>query len=185
MIEALQNIDALKNSAAVKSRPVKMPSDDPIPQRPSEQQLGEAASLSAAIQRLITERDHHRGRVGAQEHELTRLRTVNEELRRQNERMALVRDHYLQLATEVLTTLKAHRRHNSRGRAKDPRCRMRKRGVRRSTSLLSAPPGAQRGHQRSDGQSALTRPYLFVQVPKPMIAASAVPNEIEAAWLSL
>ncbi|MGZ5849154.1 MAG: hypothetical protein ACXWJN_01020 [Methyloceanibacter sp.] len=106
MIEALQNIEALKNAAAVKIRPAKMPSDDPIPQRPSEQQLGEAASLSAAIQRLITERDHHRGRVGAQEHELTRLRTVNEELRRQNERMALARDHYLQLATEVLTTLK-------------------------------------------------------------------------------
>jgi hypothetical protein len=44
--------------------------------------------------------------VGAQEHELTRLRTVKEELRRQNERMALVHDHYLQLATEVFTTLK-------------------------------------------------------------------------------
>ena len=68
--------------------------------------MSEAATLSAAIQRLISERDTHRARAGTQEMELTRLRAMNEELRRQHEQTAALRDHYMRLATEMLTTLK-------------------------------------------------------------------------------
>jgi len=67
---------------------------------------GEAASLAAAIQRLIAERDSQKLRAGNNELELTRLRAVNEELRRQHEQTLLLADHYMRLATEVLTTLK-------------------------------------------------------------------------------
>ena len=52
---------------------------------------GEAAALSAAIQRLISERDRHKGLVAVQEEELIRLRAINEELRHQNEELALAR----------------------------------------------------------------------------------------------
>jgi hypothetical protein len=38
--------------------------------------------------------------------ELTRLRAVNEELRRQHEQIAALRDHYMRLASEMLTTLR-------------------------------------------------------------------------------
>jgi hypothetical protein len=96
-------IDSLR-SATVRSLPPKMPSGDPAAPQLSDQQ-GEAASLSGAIQRLIAERDNHRNRLGAQEHELTRLRTINEELRSQSQHVGMMRDHYLRLA-EVLTTLK-------------------------------------------------------------------------------
>lgn len=74
--------------------------------RQAEPQLSEAATLSAAIQRLISERDTQKARVGTQEMELTRLRAVNDELRRQHEQTAAVRDYYMRLATEMLTTLK-------------------------------------------------------------------------------
>ncbi|MGH6865305.1 MAG: hypothetical protein ACREDO_03815 [Methyloceanibacter sp.] len=37
---------------------------------------------------------------------MTRLRAVNEELRRQHEQTVLIRDHYMRLATEVVATLK-------------------------------------------------------------------------------
>ena len=53
---------------------------------------GEGAALSAAIQRLIAERDRHKGLAAVQEEELIRLRAINEELRRQNEELALARD---------------------------------------------------------------------------------------------
>lgn len=66
---------------------------------------GEGAALSAAIQRLIAERDRHKGLAAAQEDELIRLRAINEELRRQNEELALVRDRYLGLAAELLAQL--------------------------------------------------------------------------------
>lgn len=67
---------------------------------------GEAATLAAAIQRLIAERDSHKLRASNSELELTRLRAVNDELRRQHEQTLLLADHYMRLATEVLTTLK-------------------------------------------------------------------------------
>jgi chromosome segregation ATPase len=95
-------IDSLR-SASARSLP-KRPGDDQVAPQLSDQQ-GEAASLSGAIQRLIADRDNHRNRLSAQEHELTRLRAVNEELRRQSEHAAMIRDHYMRLA-EVLTTLK-------------------------------------------------------------------------------
>ena len=66
---------------------------------------GEGAALSAAIQRLIAERDRHKGLAAVQEEELIRLRAINEELRRQNEELALARDRYLSLAAELLAQL--------------------------------------------------------------------------------
>ena len=66
---------------------------------------GEGAALSAAIQRLISERDRHKGLAAVQEEELIRLRAINEELRRQNEELALARDRYLSLAAELLAQL--------------------------------------------------------------------------------
>jgi hypothetical protein len=74
-------------------------------ERQAPDQSGEAAALSAAIQRLISERDRHKGLAAAQESELIRLRAINEELRRQNEEIALARDRYLGLASELLTQL--------------------------------------------------------------------------------
>ena len=78
---------------------------DAAPLRQPEPQMSEAATLSAA-QRLISERDSHKNRAGTQEMELTRLRAVNDELRRQHEQTAALRDHYMRLATGMLTTLK-------------------------------------------------------------------------------
>jgi hypothetical protein len=54
------------------------------PRQPLDQS-GEGAALSAAIQRLIAERDHHKSLAAAQESELVRLKAINDELRRQNE----------------------------------------------------------------------------------------------------
>jgi hypothetical protein len=68
-------------------------------------QSGEGAALSAAIQRLIAERDRHKTLAVTQENELVRLRAINEELRRQNEEIAVARDRYLGLAAELLTQL--------------------------------------------------------------------------------
>lgn len=94
-------IDSLKSATAVKSA---------LPGRSDEQQpsdlQGEAAGLSAAIQRLISERDTYRNHAGTQEREMIRLRAVVEELRRQNEHISLVRDHYFRLSTELLGQLK-------------------------------------------------------------------------------
>src|SRR4029078_5574423 len=67
------------------------------------QQAGEGAALSAAIQRLIAERDRHKSLVAAQESELVRLKVINEEMRRQNEEISLARDRYLGLAAELLS----------------------------------------------------------------------------------
>ena len=65
----------------------------------------EGAALSAAIQRLISERDRHKGLTAVQDEELVRLRAINAELRRQNEELALARDRYLSLAAELLSQL--------------------------------------------------------------------------------
>ena len=66
---------------------------------------GEGAALSAAIQRLIAERDRHKSLAAVHEEELIRLRAINEEFRRQNEELALARDRYLSLAAELLAQL--------------------------------------------------------------------------------
>jgi hypothetical protein len=85
-------IEPLKSAAAINAT--------------AEPQMSEAATLSAAIQRLISERDTHKARAGTQEIELTRLRAVNDELRRQHEQIAAARDHYMRLAAEMLAMLK-------------------------------------------------------------------------------
>jgi hypothetical protein len=109
MIESLKSAAAI-NATLYAKQGVEPPKDqgqaDAAPLRQPEPQMSEAATLSAAIQRLISERDTHKARAGTQEMELTRLRAVNEELRRQHEQTAAVRDHYMRLATEMLTTLK-------------------------------------------------------------------------------
>ena len=61
-----------------------------------------AMAGATAIQHLITERDSLRGRARAQEDELVGLRAANEDLRRH---LTLIRDHYLGLATGVVTEL--------------------------------------------------------------------------------
>jgi hypothetical protein len=108
-------IESLKSAAAINATLFAMQGVEPgrdqgqadaAPLRQPEPQMSEAATLSAAIQRLISERDSHKARAGTQEMELTRLRTVNDELRRQHEQTAASRDHYMRLATEMLTTLR-------------------------------------------------------------------------------
>lgn len=109
MIESLKSASALNATVFAKQgvEPAKnQERAEATPFRQPEPQHGEAATLSAAIQRLISERDAHKARAGTQEMELTRLRAVNDELRRQHEQTAAVRDHYMRLATEMLATLK-------------------------------------------------------------------------------
>jgi hypothetical protein len=105
MIESLKGAVANGHQHNAHSQPVRQPVEEKAALRQPELP-GEAETLSAAIQRLITERDGHKTRASHQEHELTRLRAVNEELRRQHEQAALIRDHYMRLATEVVATLK-------------------------------------------------------------------------------
>jgi hypothetical protein len=61
-----------------------------------------AIAGATAIQHLITERDSLRGRARVQEDELVGLRAANEDLRRH---LTLIRDHYVGLATGVVTEL--------------------------------------------------------------------------------
>ena len=108
-------IESLKSAAAINATLFAMQGVEPgrdqgqadaAPLRQPEPQMSEAATLSAAIQRLISERDSYKTRAGTQEMELTRLRAVNDELRRQHEQTAALRDYYMRLATEMLVTLK-------------------------------------------------------------------------------
>ena len=92
--------EAGQRASAASSRP-NIVGLDRQPPDPS----GEGAALSAAIQRLIAERDRHKTLAATQENELVRLRAINEELRRQNEEIAVARDRYLGLAAELLTQL--------------------------------------------------------------------------------
>jgi len=108
MIESLKSAATMSRSfpggprdAGAKEATIK---DEAGPRQ--QEAAGEAATLAAAIQRLIAERDSHKLRAGNSELELTRLRAVNDELRRQHEQTLLLADHYMRLATEVLTTLK-------------------------------------------------------------------------------
>jgi hypothetical protein len=111
MIESLKSAATISRSLHAGSKDAgttdpALTREDPSHLRQTNEPAGEAASLAAAIQRLITERDSHKLRAGNAELELTRLRAVNEELRRQHEQTLLLADHYMRLATEVLTTLK-------------------------------------------------------------------------------
>ena len=113
MIESLKtatafntNIPSTPAKDSGRREPVKEPPREEIVPLRQPEPPDEAETLSAAIQRLISERDGPRSRSGAQEQELAKLRAVNEELRRQHEHTALIRDHYMRLATEVLNTLK-------------------------------------------------------------------------------
>ena len=87
MIESLKSAAAI-NATFYSKQGVEPGRDqgqaDAAPLRQTEPQMSEAATLSAAIQRLISERDSHKNRAGTQEMELTRLRAVNDELRRQH-----------------------------------------------------------------------------------------------------
>ena len=69
-------------------------------------QHGEAAGLTGAIQRLIMERDHYKSQAATQERDIIQLRAVNDELRKQNKHVAVVRDHYMRLSIEIVTQLK-------------------------------------------------------------------------------
>ena len=109
MIESLKSAAAINATLFAKQgvEPAKDQGQaDAAPLRQPEPQMSEAATLSAAIQRLISERDAHKARAGTQEMEITRLRAVNDELRRQHEQTAALRDYYMRLATEMLVTLK-------------------------------------------------------------------------------
>src|SRR6476469_11238108 len=92
--------DATHKLGAAPRRPSVVPTD-----RPPFDQSGEAAALSAAIQRLIAERDRHNGLAAAQENELIRLRAIKDELRRQNEEISAALDRYLGLAAQLLSQL--------------------------------------------------------------------------------
>ena len=61
-----------------------------------------ALAGAAAIQRLITDRDSFRSCASAQQRDLVALSSVNEELRR---RLAIIRHHYVELGTKILTQL--------------------------------------------------------------------------------
>lgn len=61
-----------------------------------------AIAGAAAIQRLIADRENLRNRANAQQRELVALSASNEELRR---RVALIRHHYIELGTRILTQL--------------------------------------------------------------------------------
>jgi hypothetical protein len=61
-----------------------------------------ALAGAAAIQRLITDRDSFRNCASAQQRDLVALSAANEDLRR---RLALIRHHYVELGTTILTQL--------------------------------------------------------------------------------
>jgi len=69
---------------------------------PGSAQTVEQAALAgaAAIQRIIAERDKLRGLTQSQQSEIARLHAANDDSRR---RVLEIRQHYLELATEVLS----------------------------------------------------------------------------------
>jgi hypothetical protein len=124
MIESLKSAAAI-NATLYAKRGVEPGKDQgqagAAPLRQPEPQMSEAATLSAAIQRLISERDMHKARAGTQETELTRLRAVNEELRSQREQTAALRDHYIAARHRNADHAQAYRRHDPRARAEGRR----------------------------------------------------------------
>ena len=95
-------IEGLKGASATRQNPSSASESD---------QTVESVAIAGAtaIQHLITERDSLRGQASAQEDELVDLRAANEGLRAANEdlrrHLTLIRDHYLGLATGVVTEL--------------------------------------------------------------------------------
>jgi len=94
MIQASQIAAALSGTARVGGTEETPQRPGAAPRRPNIvgmdarqplDQSGEGAALSAAIQRLIAERDRHKSLAAAQESELVRLKAINDEQRRQNE----------------------------------------------------------------------------------------------------
>ena len=69
---------------------------------PDETMESVALAGAAAIQRLIADRDSLRNCANAQERDLVALSAINEDLRR---RIALIRHHYVELGTRILTQL--------------------------------------------------------------------------------
>jgi hypothetical protein len=61
-----------------------------------------ALAGAEAIQRIISDRDNLRSCTSAQQRDLVALNSLNEELRR---RLALIRHHYVELATRILAQL--------------------------------------------------------------------------------
>jgi len=61
-----------------------------------------ALAGAAAIQRLIADRDNLRNHANVQQRDLVALNAINEDLRR---RLALIRHHYVELGTKILTQL--------------------------------------------------------------------------------
>ena len=94
-------IEGLKGASATRQNPSSASESD---------QTVESVAIAGAtaIQHLITE-DSLRGQARAQEDELVDLRAANEGLRAANEdlrrHLTLIRDHYLGLATGVVTEL--------------------------------------------------------------------------------
>ncbi len=89
-------IEGLKGASATK------PNDLSMTIRSDQTIESVAIAGATAIQSLITERDSLRSRARVQEDELFDLRATNEDLRRH---LTLIRDHYVGLATEVVTEL--------------------------------------------------------------------------------
>lgn len=69
---------------------------------PDETMESVALAGAAAIQCLIADRDNLRNRANTQQRELVALSAINEDLRR---RVALIRHHYVELGTRILTQL--------------------------------------------------------------------------------
>jgi hypothetical protein len=61
-----------------------------------------ALAGAEAIQRIITDRNTLRSSTAAQQRDLVALSSINQELRR---RLGLIRHHYVELATRILTQL--------------------------------------------------------------------------------
>lgn len=71
----------------------------PDPRHEPETVESTALAGAAAIQRIISERDSLRNVTNSQQSEIAHLRSANNDLRR---RLLMIRQHYLELATEIL-----------------------------------------------------------------------------------
>ena len=90
MIEGLSNVMTPKPEAQVSNG------------GPDETIESVALAGASAIQRLIADRDNLRNYANLQQRDLVALSSVNEDLRR---RVALIRHHYVELGTKILTQL--------------------------------------------------------------------------------
>lgn len=99
MTAGLSGVPTFSTTGDLAQQPPAKPEFAPVPQ-PSDQAI-EATAIAgaAAIRRIIAERNELR-------RERERLKGVVEELRSQNEKTINLRDHYRQLATELLIQLK-------------------------------------------------------------------------------